>query len=163
MPFGALRGHRTPGDHGLLAIPVPIPNTVVKRKSPMILLCEKVGRRRGFFTRPVLHKRWAFFFVCAGCLAGALSSEICLRAPRSRDGCDWRDWRGWCPIAVTASGRRCWAQSNRAYRPSEPAVAPLFRHGVRDSWLPIAQGTPYSWRSSSHWRRNCCSIVAWLG
>ena len=37
---GADRRHSngTPGDYGYLAIPVPIPNTVVKQVPPMILL-----------------------------------------------------------------------------------------------------------------------------
>ncbi len=40
-----------PGAHTDLAIPVPIPNTVVKQIGPMVLdSTERVGQRRGFYS-----------------------------------------------------------------------------------------------------------------
>jgi hypothetical protein len=45
----ACAGHlRIPGDHKFLAIPVPIPNTVVKQKLPMILLKRESRLSPGF-------------------------------------------------------------------------------------------------------------------
>ena len=53
---------RIPGDHRLLAIPVPIPNTVVKQKLPMILLKRESRLSPGFFLKPLGTPRGLFSF-----------------------------------------------------------------------------------------------------
>ena len=51
QPCGSAAGPRIPGAYRYLAIPVPIPNTVVKQVPPMIVLSAKVGQCR-VFPRP---------------------------------------------------------------------------------------------------------------
>ena len=54
------RGPGIPGDHRFLAIPVPIPNTVVKQEPPMILR-QRESRLSPGFLRPWLREPRAFF------------------------------------------------------------------------------------------------------
>lgn len=65
---------RIPGDHRLLAIPDPIPNSVVKQELPMILLCEKVGIA-GFLQRPQTSV-WGLFRASSFVRWGGLYGEL---------------------------------------------------------------------------------------
>ena len=57
-----LRRPRIPGDHRQLAIPVPIPNTVVKQLSPMIVLMRESRLSPGSPKAPLVHTSGAFFY-----------------------------------------------------------------------------------------------------
>ena len=52
----------TPGAHGGLAIPVPIPNTVVKQAPPMILRKRESRLSPGFIRASAVSTADAFFF-----------------------------------------------------------------------------------------------------
>ncbi len=89
----ARRTLRIPGDYRCLAIPVLIPNTVVKQASPMIVLCAKVGYCRVFSAPTVF--RGCFFYV------HHLPQHV---APPDggRGGCPWarETWTGLNPLVV---------------------------------------------------------------
>lgn len=61
--FALLPGYRIPGDHRCLAIPVPIPNTVVKQPPPMIVLLRESRLSPGSSSAPRLLAGRASFLI----------------------------------------------------------------------------------------------------
>lgn len=62
QPRGVAARSRIPGAYRYLAIPVPIPNTVVKQVPPMIVLSAKVGQCRVFLA-PCSPRLWGASFL----------------------------------------------------------------------------------------------------
>lgn len=65
QPRGVAARSRIPGAYRYLAIPVPIPNTVVKQVPPMIVLSAKVGQCRVFLA-PCSPRLWGASFLAPG-------------------------------------------------------------------------------------------------
>ena len=80
---------RIPGEHRFLAIPVPIPNTVVKQGPPMILQLRESRLSPGPSTRRLFRKSRRLFFVVR-------TSDACIRAALA-------------PMALTCEGD--WSRS----------------------------------------------------
>ena len=83
-PRPAAPRNRIPGDHRSLAIPVPIPNTVVKQSPPMIVLMRESRLSPGSNKKPA-PRRGAGFFHC-WCLRRVRSAHGETRTTQARCG-----------------------------------------------------------------------------
>ena len=147
---GRVDGSRIPGDHRQLAIPVLIPNTVVKQLSPMILQTRESRLSPGF-SSPRSAARCGGFFIADTLREGRVrKSRECPRhdaTPRNRVRCgrDARDQRLPYACRPGAHGRAVHGQGGRpGGRPPWPA-GPSRRVRAILGWDLDRRGWVWGW------------------